>query len=74
VDDYDENSTEATALSFGKQEFDSLIGSAGWQVNYALNEHVQPYAKLTYDHEFEDNDDEATSTAWTLRLMRPGSR
>jgi outer membrane lipase/esterase len=66
VDAYDENSNEATALSFGKQEFDSLIGSAGWQVNYALNEHVQPYAKLTYDHEFEDNDDEATASLRSL--------
>ncbi len=66
VDAYDENSTEATALSFGKQEFDSLIGSVGWQVNYAINDHVQPYAKLTYDHEFEDSADEATASLRSL--------
>ncbi|MBU8976697.1 MULTISPECIES: autotransporter domain-containing protein [unclassified Lysobacter] len=66
VDAYDENSTEATALSFGKQEFDSLIGSVGWQVNYALNDHLQPYAKLTYDHEFEDSADEATASLRSL--------
>lgn len=68
VDGYDENSTEATALSFGKQEFDSLIGSVGWQVDYRLNEHLAPYARLTYDHEFEDTEEEVSAS---LRSM-PG--
>ena len=42
VDGYDENSTEATALTFQDRDFDSLIGSVGWQVDYAINEHLQP--------------------------------
>ncbi|MET3931401.1 MULTISPECIES: autotransporter domain-containing protein [Lysobacter] len=66
VDGFDENSNESTALSFGDQEFDSLIGSLGWQVNYAINEHLQPYAKLTYDHEFEDAPKEATASLRSL--------
>lgn len=66
VDGYDENSTESTALSFGKQESDSLIGSVGWQASYRVNEHLNPYAKLTYDHEFEDTEDEVSAT---LRSM-----
>ena len=58
-----------TALAFPDQDFDSLIGSVGWQVDYAINEHLEPYAQLTYDHEFEDDDDEAFAQ---LRSM-PGT-
>ena len=36
------------------QSFDSLIGSVGWQASYAINDHLAPYATLTYDHEFEE--------------------
>lgn len=69
VDGYDENSTEATALTFMDRDYDSLIGSVGWQVDYTINEHLSPYAQLTYDHEFEDNDDEVFAS---LRSM-PGT-
>lgn len=69
VDGYDENSSESTALSFGKQEADSLIGSVGWQLDYTVNEHLNPYARLTYDHEFEDTPDELFAS---LRSM-PGT-
>ncbi|HEY0504611.1 MAG TPA: autotransporter domain-containing protein [Lysobacter sp.] len=69
VDGYDENSTESTALAFGDQEFDSLIGSVGWQLDYAVNDHLSPYARLTYDHEFEDTQDEVFAS---LRSM-PGT-
>ncbi|MGO4222998.1 autotransporter outer membrane beta-barrel domain-containing protein [Lysobacter sp. TAF61] len=69
VDGYDENSTEATALTFMDRDYDSLIGSVGWQVDYTVNEHLSPYAKLTYDHEFEENDDEVFAS---LRSM-PGA-
>ena len=69
VDGYAENSTEATALAFGDQTFDSLIGSIGWQVDYTASESLRPYARLTYDHEFEDGDTEAFAQ---LRSM-PGT-
>ncbi|KRA17894.1 MULTISPECIES: autotransporter domain-containing esterase [unclassified Lysobacter] len=48
----------ATSLAYNDQSFDSLIGSAGWQVSYAINDHLKPYARLTYDREFEDADKE----------------
>lgn len=48
----------ATSLAYNDQNYDSLIGSAGWQVSYAINDHLKPYARLTYDHEFEDADEE----------------
>ena len=69
IDGFDENSTEATALSFQDRDFDSMIGSIGWQVDYSLNEHLRPYARLTYDHEFEDADEEVFAQ---LRSM-PGT-
>jgi outer membrane lipase/esterase len=54
VDAYDEDSTASTALSYPEQDFDSLIASVGWQSSYAINDHVHPYARATFDREFED--------------------
>ena len=66
IDGYEEDSTQSTALAFPKQDRDSLIGSAGWQVSYAINDHLTPYARLTWDREFEDT----PAQAWAqLRSM-----
>ncbi|WP_425493914.1 autotransporter domain-containing protein [Lysobacter gummosus] len=46
--------TLATSLAYPDQSFDSLIGSVGWQVNYTHSEGFRPYARLTFDREFED--------------------
>jgi outer membrane lipase/esterase len=46
--------TLSTSLAYPDQSFDSLIGSVGWQVNYAYSEGFRPYARLTFDREFED--------------------
>lgn len=54
VDGYDEDSIESSALSYAKQKGDSLLGSAGWQASYTINDHVQPFVRLTGDHEFKD--------------------
>lgn len=54
MDGYSESSVSSTALAYPDQDFDSLIGSAGWQVSYAINDHLAPYARLTVDREFED--------------------
>lgn len=54
VDGYAENSTQSSALAFAKQESDSLLGSLGWQASYSINEHLQPYARLTMNREFKD--------------------
>lgn len=69
VDGYAENSTQSTALAYPKQDVDSLVGSAGWQASYALNDHVTPYVRLTWDHEFED----APAQAWAQSLSMPGT-
>lgn len=68
--------TESTSLAFPDQDFDSLIGSAGWQLSYAVSDHVVPYAKLTYDREFEDSAEQAhaqsQSIAGSLPYAVPG--
>ena len=70
VDGYAENEpTLSTSLAYPQQDFDSLIGSAGWQASYALNEHMTPYAKLTYDREFED----APAHAFAQAQSMPGT-
>jgi len=58
--------TLSTSLAFPDQDFDSLIGSVGWQLSYAINDHLKPYAKLTYDREFEDQPEQAFAQAQSM--------
>jgi len=46
--------TLSTSLAFPDQNFDSVIGSVGWQFEYVVDEYVKPYGRLTYNEEFED--------------------
>jgi outer membrane lipase/esterase len=70
IDGYAESEpTLSTSLAYPQQDFDSLIGSVGWQASYAINDHLQPYAKLTYDREFED----APAHAWAQAQSMPGT-
>jgi outer membrane lipase/esterase len=56
----------STSLAYPDQSFDSLIGSVGWQASYAINAHLQPYARFTVDREFEDPAEEAFAQAQSL--------
>ncbi len=69
VDGYDENNFSATALSYGDQEFDSLIGSAGWRASFDISPTVSPYIQVAYNHEFEESASQAYASLQTL----PGS-
>lgn len=70
VDGYAETAPAlSTSLAYPQQDFDSLIGSVGWQVSYAINDHLTPYAKLTYDREFED----APAQAFAQAQSMPGT-
>ncbi len=69
IDGYAEDSTQSTALGYPGQDVDSLIGSAGWQASFALNDHVKPYVRMTWDREFED----APAQAWAQSLSMPGT-
>lgn len=67
IDGYAESEPSlSTSLAYPEQSYDSLIGSVGWQASYAINDHLKPYAQLTYDHEFEDQADEAFARAQSL--------
>jgi outer membrane lipase/esterase len=59
VDGYTEAGTQSTALAYPDQAYDSLIGSVGWQASVALQEHLHPYARLSYEKEFEEPAEEA---------------
>lgn len=61
--------TLSTSLAYPEQAFDSLIGSAGWQMSVQAGEHLAPYARVTIDREFEDAPAEAFAQAQSL----PGS-
>ncbi len=72
VDGYSENNaTQATALAYPDQNFDSLIGTIGWQATFELSEHMKPYAKFTYDKEFEDYAEEAFARSLTITGSLP---
>lgn len=71
VDGYAEGNVNSTALSYPDQDLDSLAGSIGWQARYAINDHVEPYARLTYEREFEDMPKEAFATVQTLSVAGP---
>ncbi|MBJ6982417.1 autotransporter domain-containing protein [Luteimonas sp. MC1572] len=66
----------STSLAYPDQSFDSLVGSAGWQVSYAITNHLQPYARFTVDREFEDAAAQAfarsQSIAGSLAYAVPG--
>jgi outer membrane lipase/esterase len=67
VDGYAENEPDlSTSLAYPDQEFDSLVGSAGWQASYAINDHLVPYARLTWDREFEDAPEQAFAQAQSM--------
>lgn len=71
VDGYAESNPSSTALVHGEQDFDSLIGSIGWQASYAINDHVRPYARLTVDREFEKPPEEVFAQVQTLPGLAP---
>jgi outer membrane lipase/esterase len=71
MDGYTESNVNSTALAYPDQDFDSLIGSAGWQVSYAINDHLAPYARLTVDREFEDPAEEVFAQALSLPGTAP---
>lgn len=70
VDGYAESDPAlSSSLAYADQSFDSLIGSVGWQASYAINDHLVPYARFTYDHEFEEGPAQAFASAQSI----PGS-
>ena len=63
--------TLSTSLAYPDQRFNSLIGSLGWQASYRVNDHLQPYARLTWDREFRRSADEAFAQAQSIPGTMP---
>lgn len=55
----------STSLAYLDQNADSLVGKAGWQL-HADTGHAQPYARVTFDHEFEDGQMEAFARSQSM--------
>jgi outer membrane lipase/esterase len=77
IDGFDESDpTLSTSLGYLDQDFDSMVGSAGWQLAYTIHDHLRPYARLTVDREFEDEATQAfarsQSIAGSLPYAVPG--
>jgi outer membrane lipase/esterase len=64
VDAYAESVGTVTALRYGPQQRDSLLGSLGWQVQGAWGA-VRPFARVTWEYDFKDDAPEVSATPLT---------
>jgi outer membrane lipase/esterase len=71
IDGYAESGTASSALTYPEQDIDSLVGSAGWQLRYTVNDHFAPYARVTYDREFEDAPEQAFAQLQSIPGLAP---
>lgn len=69
LDGYTESNYSSTALGYGDQDIDSLVGRVGWQVRFDAAA-VKPYLQVTYDHEFKDG---KQASAWLQSIPEVGS-
>jgi len=58
----------SSSLAFPDQQFDSLVGSIGWQASYTIHAQLAPYVRLTLDREFEDGAAEAFARSQSTGL------
>lgn len=54
VDSFSERAGTMTALRYGEQTRESLIGSLGWQVQGQFGA-VRPFGRVTWEYEFKDD-------------------
>lgn len=71
VDGYAEDRIDSAGLAYPDQDFDSTIGSAGWAARYEIKENVVPYARVMWEHEFEDAPEEAFAQSLTVAGSLP---
>jgi len=71
VDGYSEDRADSAGLAYPDQEFDSTIGSVGWQASFEIKEHVNPYARLSWEKEFEDAPEEAFAQSLSIPGTAP---
>ncbi len=61
----------SSSLAYPKQSFDSLIGSVGWQFRYQPSDRIQPYARVTWDVELEDEPEQAFAISQSIPQALP---
>lgn len=66
VNGYAEKDNNSTSMRFGDQTSHSQIGALGWRLNAQLGI-VNPYAQVTYDRQFGDNNYTATGAIKSTR-------
>ena len=69
VDGYAENGSDSTAMAFGDQERDSLLGSMGLFGSYPFqwnNIKLEAYGDIAYRMEFEDSSDKVDAVVKNL--------
>lgn len=54
IDSFDEKHAGVLDLGYGTQRRHTLLGSAGWQLEYRAPS-IKPYARIALDRDFEDN-------------------
>ncbi|ADV26344.1 Carboxylesterase [Pseudoxanthomonas suwonensis 11-1] len=68
LDGWTEGNASSSALILPDQSRDSLVGSLGWQLSYDAGGFA-PYARATWDREFEDEAGQATARLQSLPGM-----
>jgi outer membrane lipase/esterase len=66
VDAYAEDRIDSAGLAYPDQNYDSLIGAAGWQASFEVSPTTEPYARFTWEHEFEDMPEEAFAQSLSI--------
>ena len=64
VNGYSENGNDATAMTFGKQDRHSLVGTLGWQVSANLQAGsalLHPYARVAWNHDSDADPRDVTA-------------
>jgi outer membrane lipase/esterase len=70
IDNFNEKNAGVIDLGFGTQHRHSLVGSAGWQLEYRA-QMLKPYARIAVDHDFEDNQHSVEVTALSVPEALP---
>jgi outer membrane lipase/esterase len=56
LDGFSENGSDATAMTFGRQDRDAMIGTLGWQLPANLqagNALLHPFARVAWNHDYD---------------------
>ena len=69
VNGYTENGANSTTMHFGQQDRESFVGSLSYVLMAQINAggtSLRPYAKLSYEHEFNDDERQVRANLVTM--------